>query len=305
MRPIRLNPVYKQALWADNYISEIRKLPEEKVGIAREVCAYKGSENVIGDGEFAGSKISDIIQSHHSELMGKDDSEQLIRCAYMSSAENLSVQVHMKHTDAEKVGDYEKSESWYVLRAGEGARIMVGVNTDDKDELRRAAENNYLEKYLITQEVREGDFVLIPAGMIHANGADMLVMEVGSYGGITYRLYDYNRGRELDVDRALEVCDTSLRATFTHHPIGKLDSNRIATGVDHSLFHTDVIDVYEEMEVSTEGRYNVLSCVKQSGVVICDGEEYPLNYMQTLLIPACVSSVMIKGACRVLRSYKP
>ena len=159
MEPIRLEPVYKQTIWADNYISETRNLSENKVGIAREVCAYKGSENIVAEGEFAGQKISDVIEKHHKEIMGRDESDQLIRCAYMSSALDLSIQVHMKQGDAEKIGDYEKSESWYVLRAGEGARITVGVTTDDKEVLRKAIENNCLEKYLITKEVKEGDFV--------------------------------------------------------------------------------------------------------------------------------------------------
>lgn len=62
-----------------------------------------------------------------------------------------------------KIGDYEKSESWYVLRAGGDAYITVGVTTNDKEELWKAVENNCLEKYLIKKEVKEGDFVSILA----------------------------------------------------------------------------------------------------------------------------------------------
>ena len=68
----------------------IISLPEEGIGIAREVCAYKNSENLIAEGEYQGKSIKELIQEHHEELMGRDDSNQLIRAAYIDAIEDLS-----------------------------------------------------------------------------------------------------------------------------------------------------------------------------------------------------------------------
>ncbi len=303
MKPIRLEPVYKKTIWADNYLSQLRNL-DEKIGIAREVCAYKGSENNVLSPEFAGLKISDVIKTHHEELMGDDPNDQLIRCAYMSSAEDLSIQVHMNEEQAQKVGDYEKSEAWYVLRSGEDGSVVVGVNTNDKEVLKQAIQNNELEKYLIRKPVQEGDFVMVPANLIHANGKDLLVLEIGSYGGITYRLYDYGRGRDLDLDKGLEVSDTTLRSQINHFPIPEKFENRISVGVHHHLFHTDVVDVEEEMLLTNENNYSIVTCVKNECTIECEGEEYRLRYTETILLPASIEEYIIKGTCRVLRSYK-
>jgi mannose-6-phosphate isomerase len=305
MKPIRLESSYVSTIWADNYISEIRNLSEKMIGISREVSTYKGTESLVSCGEFKGKKITSVINENYYEIMGEDDSEQLIKCAYMSSADRLSIQVHMNQQQASLVDDYEKSEAWYILRAGKESYITAGVNIDDKEEIKKSIENNYLEKYLINKKVKEGDFVLIPAGLIHANGSDMLVLEIGSFGGITYRLYDYNRGRQLDIEKGLNVCDTALRASFTHHPISEIKNNNISVGVHHELFHSDVIDVYDEITIHKNNKYNIYSCVKNSCVIICEGENYPLDFMQTILIPASIKKLIIKGNCRVLRSYKP
>ena len=305
MKPIRLQPVYKQALWASDYISNLRNLSELNVGISREVCAYKGSENVILSEEFKGKKINEVINEYHRELMGDDPEKQLIRCAYMASKEALSIQVHMTEEHAKLVDDYEKSESWYVLETGENSSVVIGVNTTDKDLLREAILNNDLEKYLIRKEVKEGDFIMVPAGLIHANGENLFVMEIGSFGGITYRMYDYGRGRALDVDRALEVCYPELTGEINSFPLPKEDMNNLQIGVHHRLFHTDVVDVKDEMCLPTLGKYNVYSCVKGKCILECDGENYPLAYTETILIPASITEVTIKGKCRVLRSYKP
>ena len=303
MKPFRLRPVYLQPIWADNYLTEIRHLDIPNTGISREVCAYKGSENVIEDGEYAGMLISDLIREHHEEVMGDNPDDQLVRVAYMSSKDDLSIQVHPNQEQAESVGDYEKSESWYVLRADEGARIYAGVNTEDKEVLRKAIEQDKLEDHLITKPVKEGDFVLIPADMIHANGRNMLVLEIGSYGGITYRLYDFGRGRKLDVETALEICDPSLKTEVTHHPYS--DENKVETGVDHRLFHSDIIDVAGDITISHGGRYEIYTCVRNYCIIVCEGEEYRLNYTETLFVPASAKDVQIRGNCRVLRMYKP
>ena len=104
MKPLRLQPVYIKTIWAGHTLHDIRSLPEEGIGIAREVCAYKNSENLIAEGEYQGKSIKELIQEHHEELMGRDDSNQLIRAAYIDAIEDLSIQVHPKETDAAILG---------------------------------------------------------------------------------------------------------------------------------------------------------------------------------------------------------
>lgn len=95
----------------------------------------------------------------------------------------------------------------------------------------------------------EGDFVLIPAGTLHAMGEGVFALEVGSLGFKTYRFCDWGRGRELHVEQAFDVLDTSIRPEPAH--FGAFDPKAPASvhrGVTHRLFTSDVVDVRGEWE---------------------------------------------------------
>ncbi len=303
MKPLKMKPVYIKSIWAGNRLQKIRNLNENGIGISREICAYRNSENIIKEGEFVGESIKKIIENYHKELMGDDLSTQLIRVAYMDAAEDLSIQVHPNEEYARKINDYEKSEAWYVIEADDGAYITAGVNIEAKDILHKAAKDGTLENYVNRIPVQQGDFVLIPAGLLHACGKNMLVIEIGSFGGITYRLYDYGRPRPLDLDKGLEVLDLNAKCDIKHFPLDQVKNNNCQVGVEHRLFHVDVIDIENEMTILNNGRYYILACVKGDCVIQCEGESYKLSYTETIFIPASSDDIKIQGKCRILKIY--
>lgn len=299
---MRLEPVYKTSIWAGERLKKIRGLSEEGIGICREVCAYRGSENRIAEGQFQGWTINQVITAHHKELMGDDDTDQLVRVAYMDTVEDLSVQVHPGQRLAEKIGDYEKSESWYIVEADEGAYITAGIHTNDVERLRQEAEKGELESYLVRYPVKKGDFAMIPAGMVHACGKNMLALEIGSFGGITYRLYDYGRGRALDLDKSFEVLNPDLLCEIQH--LQEKEENVRRQILQHNLFSVDVADINGCFDLESKNRYHIITCVEHTCSVWYQQEEYPLDYTQTLLIPAMCDKISIKGKARILISYR-
>ena len=46
---------------------------------------------------------------------------------------------------------------------------------------------------------------------MHAICEGAIIAEIQQNSNTTYRVYDYNRGRELHVDKALDVVDLNLR----------------------------------------------------------------------------------------------
>lgn len=300
MEPLKLAPVYKSSIWAGNRINKIRGLDGENIGIAREVCAYRGSENTVTNGVHIGKPVSEVIASHHQELLGAIPSDQLIRVAYMDAKEDLSIQVHPSEALAEKVGDFEKSEAWYVLDSREGAYVTAGISMDDLTLIEEKIRNEDLEQHLIRLNVQKGDFILIPSGMIHACGAGLFVIEIGSYGGITYRLYDYGRGRSLDIEKGLEALDPTLRTTVNHCPPRP---GQAQTGVDHRLFRADVIDIEGEYIIGNTEVYYVLTCVEHNCRVQTATGNYPLAYTESILIPANSGTCILSGCARIIRSY--
>lgn len=123
--------------------------------------------------------------------------------------DKLSIQVHPDDDWAVKLegpGNRGKTECWYILDATPDAKIVYGIKKGYSNEvLANAIKENKLENYLDLVSVKPGDFVFIPAGTVHAIGGGIRLMEVQQSCDLTYRLYDWGRGREVHIEKGLSV----------------------------------------------------------------------------------------------------
>ncbi len=148
----------------------------------------------------------------------------LVKC--IDAEKDLSVQVH---PDDEYAWKYEqqngKTEMWYVLDAKPGASLICGFEHDMTTELLyKAVSEDDLMKHLQKVPVHKGDVFYIPAGIVHAIGASVMVAEIQESSNVTYRIYDYNRvdkngqKRELHFDKAVEVLNMKAGADVRQKP---------------------------------------------------------------------------------------
>jgi mannose-6-phosphate isomerase len=123
------------------------------------------------------------------------------------TSDNLSVQVHPNDAYAQEHHNSRgKTEIWHILRAEPDARVAIGLReTVTRERLREAALSGEIMELLNWIPARGGDTFYVPAGAIHAIGGGLALCEVQQLSDITYRLYDYGRGRELHLDHALAV----------------------------------------------------------------------------------------------------
>jgi mannose-6-phosphate isomerase len=128
---------------------------------------------------------------------------------YIFTSKQLSIQVHPDDEQARARGLASgKSECWYILDAEPEARLGLGLTRElSRPALRAAALDGSIEQLLDWRPVRPGDFFSVPAGTIHAIGGGITLLEVQQNQGVTFRLYDYGRPRELHVDDAVAVAD--------------------------------------------------------------------------------------------------
>lgn len=131
------------------------------------------------------------------------EAELLVK--YLLTREKLSIQVHPDDEAARAAGHRRgKDEAWLVLEAEPGARIGLGLKREmGRDALKAAVAEGRLEALVDWREVAPGDFFYSPAGTIHALGPGLAVVEIQQNVDLTYRLYDYGRDRELQVEAAV------------------------------------------------------------------------------------------------------
>jgi mannose-6-phosphate isomerase len=83
----------------------------------------------------------------------------------------------------------------------------------DRHALERELARGTCELCLHRFEPRPGDCVFLPAGMVHAIGAGLLIAEIQQSSDVTYRLFDWNRvgtdgrPRALHIEQSLDVID--------------------------------------------------------------------------------------------------
>jgi mannose-6-phosphate isomerase len=139
-----------------------------------------------------------------------EQSELPLLIKFLFTSANLSVQVHPNDEQAREFNSFGKTEMWHILAAEPTAerrpKIAAGFREPISPErLRESAVSGEIEQLLEWHDAAPGDTFFIPAGTVHAIGAGITLCEIQQNSDITYRLYDYGRGRELHLDQGVNV----------------------------------------------------------------------------------------------------
>ncbi|HQS95145.1 class I mannose-6-phosphate isomerase [Novosphingobium sp. 17-62-19] len=169
---------------------------------------------------------------------------------YIFTREKLSVQVHPNDVQAKDLGESDrgKEECWLVINAEPGAVLGIGFKQPvDAETMRVAALNGSIEALMEWYPVQPGDFFYIPAGTVHAIGAGVSLIEIQQNSDITYRLYDYGRGRELHLDKGLQVARGELHDPALRRKVSLDRSLQLVNGPYFKVEYT----VAEPAQVTT------------------------------------------------------
>lgn len=175
-----------------------------------------GDDCRVASGSYAGRRLAAVFAEAHEALLGTDvpspDSPLLIKTIF--AHEKLSVQVHPGDAMARKYGNARgKTECWYALAAEPGATVAVGVKPGTTlRQIEREIEEGTLEASLQAVPVAAGEMIYVDAGTIHAIWPGSILLETQQNCDLTYRMFDYGRGRELHIAKSLEATKLVTRA---------------------------------------------------------------------------------------------
>ncbi|EIW00464.1 MULTISPECIES: mannose-6-phosphate isomerase, class I [Thermoanaerobacter] len=317
MKPLKFKPIFMERIWGGTALRDKFgfDIPEgKKIGELWTISDNRTAVSVIEGGEFNGQKLSDIAYKFFEDIYGKGVNYERfpLLIKIIDAQDKLSVQVHPDDEYAFKYenGDSGKTEMWYIIDAKPGAKLVCGLKEGTtKEEFKRLLEEERLEECLKEIEVKPGDVVYIPSGMVHAIGEGILICEIQQNSDLTYRVYDYNRvdefgrKRKLHIEKALDVIDFNLKTDKIIPEFKGIQGGRISHVVKSPYFQVSIIEINEEVKIDTEGKFNTLTAVEGNCKIDYYEGTVELKAGETVLIPASIPSYTIEGNCKVLKAY--
>jgi mannose-6-phosphate isomerase len=165
-----------------------------------------------------GTLLRDAVVADPEAFLGPEHvarygPDPMLLVKLLDAGERLPVHYHPDDDFARRHGfAHGKTEAWLMVEARAGASIWLGFREDvDRDTLRDGLDDESLLAALNERPVAAGDLILVPAGVPHALGAGILMVELQQPSDLSVLLewsaFGFDGG--LDLDPELEALDTT------------------------------------------------------------------------------------------------
>ena len=300
--PLTFRPLFKSMLWGGRRLPGLLGEPAphpDPVGEAWLLSDVDGSESVAAAGPHAGRTLRQLAAAFPRDLFGDRppaDGRFPLLLKLIDACQPLSVQVHPCDVRARLAGPDQrgKTEAWVVLDRRPDSRIFAGFREGvTAGDFRQAVATGTAADCLHAFTPDPGDCVFLPAGIVHAIGAGLLIFEVQQTSDITYRLFDWNRvdartgrPRDLHLDQGLACSDFAAGPQHATRPDGSARQELAAC--DHFTLHRHIGD--RPFGVGAAGACRAVVCVAGGGELVWAGGREPLAVGRVLLLPASVGA---------------
>lgn len=308
--PLKLENVLKETLWGGNNLSLKYGLgtPGQNIAEAWTLTLRADGINRIENGEASGMTLLDYAKEVGMEkLCGKDFADKApfdfpLLVKLIDARDTLSVQVHPDNAYAHSHGiDMGKTEMWYIVDCEPGAKLVIGLKdgTDmNSPKFLKALADGNISEFFNYVEVKKGDFYYIPAGLVHAIGAGILIAEIQQNSNTTFRIYDFGRvgadgkPRELHLDKAKEAMKTDFSEDHTLTSAMLPDTVGMPVCIVQSeFFSTSLLHLEKDGKYSFNGgRMTHVMCIDGNGILeYCqDGQIVTVDIpaAHSVLVPA-------------------
>ena len=308
MYPIKFENLYYERIWGGKDLEKFRdNVPKGVViGESWDIACHKNGTGIVKNGKLEGKTFDEIIKIYGADFLGTeiDTKEFPILIKLITAQDKLSVQVHPNDEYANRVEkDSGKTEAWYVVDAQEGASLIVGTKNCDKEIFRKAIKEGNLDQYLNKILVKKGDFFYVQSGLVHAICEGVLIAEIQQNSDTTYRVYDYNRGREIHVEKALDVIDFSLKGENLNGILVQREGYDITYLCLGKYFTIQKYKINTSVkEKSNKERFYLFTCVEGNGVIKYNCGEEKILMGDSIFIPATLGDYELIGDFTLLKS---
>ncbi len=306
--PLKLTPAVKEIIWGGDKLKTAygKKADFEKLAESWELTVRPDGMNIIENGEYAGMTLGEYFDKATYSAIGAgyngDRFPLLIK--FIDARDRLSIQVHpADEYSLKNENEFGKTEMWYIVEADEGAELVIGTKPDyTVDAYNKAVAENTVEELFTKVKVKAGDVYFIPAGLVHAIGAGILICEIQQNSNVTYRVYDYGRlgkdgkPRETHVEKARDVIVNYAPSDIEKLRFAAADERTPSLLAACDKFKVNKYDFTDLTLTAGAESFVSLTFIEGNGEILHNGDKYPFKKGETYYIPAGMGEFALKSA---------
>ncbi len=308
MSVLFFKPIPRPAIWGHTLLKDYFGYKDFPDGIGQSwsFSAQENASTICISDPYQGKTLLELWQTHQ-ELFGHPHEDFPVIISLVAPEDDLSLQVHPDDEHAHHVGFASgKNEAWYFIETQENANIVYGHEAKNEEDLRKYIQADHWDELIRHLDVHKGDFVYLPAGLLHALKKGSIVYEIQQATDITYRFYDYHRKdehgkeRELHLEQAIDCLSYDRQAM-------KNDIHPMVTSGEHyqqTVFISNDSFTVTKLEITglyeyRYDNYQLATIVKGSGTV--DNREVKIG--DSFLIPIN-NQVQLNGQMTIMMTTK-
>ncbi|BDD00561.1 class I mannose-6-phosphate isomerase [Persicobacter psychrovividus] len=308
-----LDPAQKNYAWCFNGVPEENSLlvqaGEELIEVPSINVVFRHPEALLG-----------------LPVYGRFGDEFPIRFDFLDTmgGGNLSLQVHplTQYIQQEFGMHYTQDESYYIMDAKPDAEVYLGLKEGvdpeeflgDLNHAQATGEAFDDTKHVQRFPANKHDHFLIPAGTVHCQGADSMVLEISATPYIfTFKLYDWGRvgmdgrPRPINIEHGKQVIQWNRTTEWTKNNlvnqvtvVGEGDGwVEERTGLHEAEFIETRRHWFTKTTThDTQNSVNVISLVEGAQVVIESPtnafEPFLLNFAEVVILPAALGQYTVR-----------
>jgi len=311
--PVKLTYHVRDYYFGERLIPEMlgkEDAPDGIVAETWEISDYRETTAGVTNGPYAGRTLHELVEEFPDELVGEGwrGPHFPLLIKFLDASHLLPVHLHPDdETARNKHGEaHGKTEAWHILWAAEGATVLAGVKEGPSHrKLFEAFKAQDYDAVMVRREIRAGDTVYVPGGILHTFGPDTLILEVQQTSDLGQfvmptDLYGNSLSEE-EWDANIEATLDELKRDYLPSPNPGLalesGANRrviCCAGPHFALERWTLAQTHTEP--AHPGRALTLSNVGDPVRIEYDGGTETLGRAESCILPAAIGEVSVTPA---------
>lgn len=287
---LKLKPHYVQKIWGGDKITKIFNFEsKDKIGEAWIASGIKDHQAKIINQNKEESLNS--FYKKNRKLFNNYKTENFpLLIKFLDAKDDLSIQVHPNNKQAQELENYPygKSEAWYILELEKNHEIIIGLKTENLNELKKINKDNW-KKIINIKKIKIGSVFDIKPGTVHAIRKGTFVYEIQQPSDITYRIYDFDRidqngkKRQLDLEKSIKVINNDIKENLNFKSEINFLNLKILQLINNKIFNLQKWSIYGNTKIrlnADERNFLIVTAIEGTGKI----NNFKIGHYQTIIL---------------------